>query len=138
MQEPQLYRIDARGRVQAEVGLLLGLARGQAGVEVSLYVGRVVGHRTAVTKLRSSSSSSRKGNFSADGDSETTTNRSSKVGRRTMYSRETFLAVPDTNVSHPDLPGLAASFLQSTPRRVVVNCCVVFFQTGFGKRLCVD
>ena len=38
MQEPQPYRIDARGRAQAEVGLLLGLAHGQAGVEASLYV----------------------------------------------------------------------------------------------------
>ena len=37
MQEPQPYRIDARGRAQAEVGFLLGLARGQAGVEGLLY-----------------------------------------------------------------------------------------------------
>ena len=42
-----------------------------------------------------------------------------------MYSRETFLVVPDTNVSHPDVPGLAASSLQWTPRRVVVNCCML-------------
>ena len=77
--------------------------------------------------------SSRKGNFSTDGDSETTTHRSSEVGRQTMYSHETFFAVPDTDESHPDLPGMAASLLQSTPRRVVVNCCVLFFQTRFGK-----
>ena len=62
-----------------------------------------------------------------------TTHRSSEVGRQTMYSRETFLAVPYTNVSHPDLPGLAPSLLQSTPRRVIVNCCLLFVQTGFGK-----
>ena len=50
-----------------------------------------------------------------------------------MCSRETFLAVPDTNVSHPDLPGLAASLLQSTPRRVVVNCCVLFFRPDWAS-----
>ena len=47
-------------------------------------------------------------------ESEKTTHRSSEVGRQTIYSRETVLVVPDTNVSHPDLPGLAASLLQST------------------------
>ena len=132
MQEPQPYRIDAHGRAPAEVGPLLGLARGQAGVEVPLYIWSCGGssrssHKAAIQQQFF------EGNFSANGDSKTTPHRSSEVGCQTMYSRDTFLAVPDTNVSYPDLPGLAASLLQSTPRRVVVNCCVLFFQTGFGK-----
>ena len=53
MREPQPYRIDARGRAQAEVGLLLGLARGQAGVEVSLYVGSCGGSSHSSHKVAS-------------------------------------------------------------------------------------
>ena len=44
---------------------------------------------------------------------ETTTHRSSDEGRQTKYSRETFLAVTYTNVSHPDGRGWADSFLRS-------------------------
>ena len=51
-----------------------------------------------------------------------------------MYSRETFLAVPDTNVSHPDLPGLAASLLQSTRRRIAVNSKCQLAKSGLQKQ----
>ena len=66
----------------------------------------------------------------------TTTHRSPKVGRQTMYSsRGTFLAVPDTNVSHPDLPGLAASLLQSTRRRITtVNSKCQLAKSGLKKQ----
>ena len=63
---------------------------------------------------------------------ETTTHISSESGGQTIYSRKT-RAVTYTTASPQDRPGLAASLLQSTPRSVVVNLCVLLFQTEFGK-----
>ena len=104
MQEPQPYRIDARGRAQAEVGLLLVLTRGQAGVEVSLYVWSCGGSSqqqsqscdpAAVHQGRAvfpPTEIARRQNIAVQ----------KSAVRPCMYSRETFLAVPGTNVYHSD------------------------------------
>ena len=74
----------------AVVGQLLWVAREQKGIG-NLSFGGLCGRRNVPEVQRQ---------FSADGDSKTTTNRSSEVGRQTTYSCEIFLAATYTSVSH--------------------------------------